>query len=50
MADAFARAIRDSHFDDRVGPLYQRDGETVREHPIEADYFDPVDPAADDTA
>jgi hypothetical protein len=50
MADAFGRAIRDSHFDDRAGPLYQLDGETVREHPIEADYFDPVDPAADDTA
>jgi len=50
MADAFGRAIRDSHFDDRAGPLYQRDGETVREHPIEAYHFDPVDPAADDTA
>ena len=50
MADAFGHAIRDWHLDDLVGPLCDRDGEEVREHPIEDFYFDPVDPTAEYTA
>jgi len=35
----FGRAIRDWYHDDQTDPLYQRDGETVIEHPIERFYF-----------
>jgi hypothetical protein len=50
MADAFCHAIRDSHRGTREEPLFQRDGETVREHPIEDYYFEPVDPEAEYTS
>lgn len=39
-ADPFGRAVRDHHRGDRTVPLYQRDGERIREHPIEAFYFE----------
>lgn len=45
--DPFGRAIRDHHRDDRSGPLLQRDGATVNEHPIEQFYF--ADFSADET-
>lgn len=44
MADAFGRAVRDHHRGERTEPLYQGDGEAVREHPIEAFYFAEFDP------
>lgn len=37
--DPFGRAIRDHHRNDRSGPLLQRDGADVHEHPIEQFYF-----------
>lgn len=42
--DPFGRAVRDHYRGDRTEPLLQRDGESVREHPIEAFYFDGFDP------
>ena len=45
MPDAFGRALRDHHRDDRDEPLRQRDGEAARDHPIDAFYFDSVDPS-----
>jgi hypothetical protein len=39
MADAFGQALLDHHRGEREAPLYQRDGETVLEHPIEDFYF-----------
>lgn len=50
MPSPFAAAIRDHHRGERGAPLYQRDGETVREHPIEEFYFGTVDPDDDRTA
>lgn len=41
--DPFGRAIRDFHRDEQGEPLHQRDGDTVREHPIERFYFEPFD-------
>ena len=41
--DPFGRAIRDFHHGEQSEPLYQRDGETVLEHPIERFYFEPFD-------
>lgn len=39
MANPFGRALLDHYRGDRTVPLYQRDGETVRTHPIEDFYF-----------
>jgi hypothetical protein len=39
MPEAFGRALLDHHRGERDAPLYQRDGETVLEHPIEDFYF-----------
>lgn len=50
MVDAFGHAIRDWHLDDLADPLRDRDGERVREHPIEEFYFDPRAPESDFTA
>lgn len=47
MSDAFGRAIRDWHFDETAAPLLERDGERVRDHPIEEYYFGEVDPESD---
>lgn len=46
--DAFGRAIRDFHRGDQTVPLYQVDGPERREHPIEAFYFEPFDPASNE--
>lgn len=42
MADAFGHGIRDWHFGELEAAPLQRDGETVREHPIEDYYFGDV--------
>lgn len=39
MTDPFGRAVRNHHRGERDAPLLQRDGETTREHPVEAFYF-----------
>lgn len=39
MVDPFGRAIRDYYLDELDEPLLHRDGEQVREHPIERFYF-----------
>lgn len=41
MSDPFGRAILDHARGEQTEPLLQRDGEWVREHPIEAFYFTP---------
>lgn len=38
-ADPFDRAIRDYHLGEQAAPLVNRDGEEMREHPIERFYF-----------
>lgn len=43
-SDPFGRGIRDWYRDDLSAPLYTRDGETTREHPIERFYFQGFDP------
>lgn len=50
VSDPFGRAIRDHYHDERDEPLLQRDGEAVREHPVEAFYFDGFDPASESGA
>lgn len=45
MTDAFGRAIRDHHRDERTEPLYHTDGSETIEHPIESFYFTPFDPS-----
>lgn len=47
MADAFGKALRDYHRGTQTAPLIQRDGEETLDHPIEAFYFEPFDPAGD---
>jgi hypothetical protein len=47
MSDPFGRSVRDFHRDEQDAPLIQRDGEWVREHPIEAFYFGDFDPDSD---
>jgi len=49
VPDPFGRALRDFHRDEQDEPLRQRDGEDVREHPVESFYFDEVDPEAERT-
>jgi SAM-dependent methyltransferase len=44
VTSAFGGALLDHHRDERTAPLYQRDGEHVREHPIERFYFSGFDP------
>jgi hypothetical protein len=39
MSDPFDRAVRDHHRGERETPLLQRDGDRVRDHPIEEFYF-----------
>jgi hypothetical protein len=46
MPDPFGRAVADHHHDCRDGPLVVRDGDETRTHPIEAFYFESVDPEA----
>jgi hypothetical protein len=47
MTDLFGRAVAD-HFHDRMEtPLFVRDGNDRREHPIRAFYLDPFDPESD---
>ena len=41
QSDPFGRALRDHHDGTQTGPLRQRDGQSVRDHPIESLYFDP---------
>lgn len=43
MPDPFGRAIRDHHRGEREHPLVDRDGDALREHPIEEFYFGGVD-------
>lgn len=43
-SDPFGRAIHDFQRGELAEPLVQRDGEAVREHPIEANYFGEYDP------
>ena len=50
MSDPFGRAIRDVAREERTDPLLQVDGESEREHPIEAFYFDERDPDDEYTA
>ncbi|WP_440769077.1 class I SAM-dependent methyltransferase [Natronorubrum sp. DTA28] len=44
--DPFGRAIRDHHLGDREAPLFDRDGDAVREHAIEDWYFGEHDDGA----
>lgn len=41
MTDPFGRALADHAREERTAPLYQVDGETEREHPIQEFYFGP---------
>lgn len=41
--DPYGRAIRDHAHGRLTEPLYERDGDDVREHPIEAYYFGTFD-------
>lgn len=43
MSDLFGRAVADHYHGSRDEPLLVRDGDAVREHPIEAFYFEPFD-------
>ncbi|ELY38431.1 hypothetical protein [Natronorubrum tibetense] len=45
-ADPFGRAIRDHHLGDQEVPLFDRDGDAVREHAIEDWYFGEHDDSA----
>lgn len=49
MASAFGSALLEQHRGERETPLRQRDGETVKTHPVEDFYFGdfPNEPAAD---
>lgn len=47
MADVFGGAVADYYYDRMTEPLYVRDGEESREHPIEAFYFEQFDPNGD---
>jgi hypothetical protein len=47
MTDLFGRAVADRYHGRMDEPLYVRDGDERRAHPIQAFYLDPFDPDAD---
>jgi hypothetical protein len=50
MTDPFGPAVADHYHGRMAEPLYVRDGDERREHPIQAFYLDPFDPDGDEGA
>lgn len=46
-SDPYGRAIYDHHRGERDAPLYDRDGDDTKDHPIERYYFDDANPESD---